>query len=168
MKSSTITSTRTSTTKTTQYSTTPTCTADILSDPLNCGKCRRVCSSGKCQNGACGSAQCANNQTCDGGFKNCGASNCFCFSDSSGIGFCGINAVCFSATACNNDRDCNSGSICAKETCCPPPSEDKPGICLLGECDNPASQLIVLSKIQHSNSRGGTAAYGVTRKRNEH
>jgi len=166
MKNSTITATQISTTTTTtKSSATPTCTANVLTDPLNCGKCGHVCSSGNCQNGACGSTQCANNQTCDGGFKTCGASNCFCFSDSTGTGFCGVNAVCFGANACNTDKDCRNGSICAKETCCPPPSDDKPGICLLGECSNPLSKLSVLSRVQNSDTSGRTAAFPIGRDR---
>ncbi|KAG9242832.1 hypothetical protein BJ878DRAFT_148573 [Calycina marina] len=142
----------------TSHTASPTCTANILTDPLNCGKCGHICNSGTCQNGACGSTQCPSNQNCDNGFKTCGASTCFCFADSTGTGFCGQNAVCAAATACASDKDCGNGSICAKDTCCLAPSPELPGICLVGECFNPADKLRSLSRMRRSDLSGGTAA----------
>ncbi|PSS22218.1 hypothetical protein M430DRAFT_49369 [Amorphotheca resinae ATCC 22711] len=117
------------------------CTANTQTDPNNCGSCGNVCSTGVCNNGICSSAQCPSNQTCDAGFHSCSTGDCFCFSDHTGAGFCGQDALCSGITSCANDDDCAGGSICAMNTCCPAPSAEQPGVCLVGECGNPATKL---------------------------
>lgn len=102
---STTTSYSTVTTTTSSKPPTTTCSANLLTDPKNCGYCGHVCDSGVCNNGVCSSNQCERNQTCSGGFHTCGGSNCFCFSDAKGAGFCGQNAVCAGAKACTVDKD---------------------------------------------------------------
>lgn len=139
-----------------------TCTANLLTDPLNCGQCGKICSTGTCDNGSCSSSQCPQNQTCVGGFKTCGNTNCFCFSDSTGHGFCGQNAVCSGLTSCKGDKDCGTGNgmICALNTCCLAPSSDKPGVCLNGECANPSMNLMRMARMaRRENEWDNTAAW---------
>ncbi|CZR51943.1 uncharacterized protein PAC_01820 [Phialocephala subalpina] len=138
----------------------PSCTANLLSDPANCGSCGNVCSFGICENGSCSSTACVA-KTC-GSFQTCNnGSNCFCFSSTRSEpdnGFCGANALCDGSTPCATDADCGSGAtgnICAVNTCCPQPSNDKPGICLQGQCGNPAKKLMMMARA----GLAGTAAY---------
>ena len=100
-------------------------------------------------------------ETCTNGFRTCGngASNCFCFSDYLGAGFCGQNIICSAATACKDNTDCNGGSICATNTCCPAPSQAKPGICLAGQCANPANKLRRMAAMRRNYVGGDTAAW---------
>ncbi|KAF8864807.1 hypothetical protein BDZ45DRAFT_493924 [Acephala macrosclerotiorum] len=141
----------------TSSSSAPSCTANLLTDPSNCGSCGTVCSSGVCENGSCNSTACVA-KTC-GSFQTCNdGANCFCFSSTRpepGNGFCGANALCDGSTPCATDGDCNSGSICAVNTCCPQPSNEKPGICLTAQCVNPSRKLMMMARA----GLAGTAAY---------
>lgn len=98
-------------------------------------------------------------ETCDSGFKTCGQSSCFCFADYLGAGFCGENAVCAGRQTCNDNKDCDIGSICATKTCCP--AGDKPGICLIGTCSNPGAKLIRMAAMLRREQYigGDTAAW---------
>jgi hypothetical protein len=69
-----------------------------------------------------------------------------------------VNAICADLTACADNLDCDGGNICATNTCCPAPSEEKPGICLVGECTNPAAMLIHMATKQRRNYIGGDTA----------
>ncbi|RKF45064.1 hypothetical protein GcM3_224005 [Golovinomyces cichoracearum] len=131
----------------------PSCTADTLTDPQNCGECGNVCQSGTCESGSCTDSKCRV-QSC-GKFDPCGdkGGDCYCFTSSNPVGdtsFCGRNAICSGLTACATDLDCvggSSGNICAISTCCPRYSDEMPGVCLEGQCSNPARKLIQLSRI---------------------
>ncbi len=72
------------------------------------------------------SGACHNPATCGGTFSPCGHNkNCFCFLDAStGKGNCGciVNICNKNEKTCKTDKDCSSGSFCAKKTCCPHPN----------------------------------------------
>jgi hypothetical protein len=71
------------------------------------------------------SGSCGNPATCGGTFSPCGHNkNCFCFLNSQGKGSCGciVNICNKSENTCKTDKDCSSGSFCAKQTCCPHPN----------------------------------------------
>lgn len=141
----------------------PSCTADVLNDPQNCGKCGHVCETGICEAGSCTDLKCRV-QSC-GNFDKCDdkGGDCYCFSSSNPVGnsgFCGKNAICSGLTACAKDSDCSgdsSGNICAVSTCCPVFSPEKPGVCLAGQCSNPARKLAMMSKFR--SMKGSTAAF---------
>ena len=87
-------------------------------------------------------------QTCTTGFAaTCNPQNsqCFCFTNSAGTGFCGQNAPCAGLTTCNNNAECagvnSTGDTCALHTCC-----GDAGICLEGTCPNPSARLRRMAK----------------------
>ncbi len=43
-----------------------------------------------------------------------------CWTDTSGVAFCGQDLFCSDAVDCANDADCPAGSRCAADTCCGP------------------------------------------------
>lgn len=100
-------------------------------------------------------------QTCSTGFIpkcNLNNSNCFCFTNAAGNGFCGQNAPCAGLTACETDSDCavkdSSGDTCALSTCC-----GDAGICLEGICPNPSTKLRRMAKeVGRSHLEADTAA----------
>lgn len=151
--------TTTQTVTTTVSSIAPTCT-NTSTDPKNCGTCGNVCPEGTtCQNGSCSDVECQG-QTCDTGFTNCNNNdNCYCFTSSSGTGFCGQNAICSELTACSVDADCGTGSgrICAVNSCCPVLVPALPGVCLSPQCANPARKLLRMVKAR--SKQHGTAAF---------
>ncbi|KAG0646057.1 hypothetical protein D0Z07_8040 [Hyphodiscus hymeniophilus] len=104
-------------------------------------------------------------QTCATGFiPSCDQDNtgCYCFTDSVGDGFCGENAPCASLTPCETDDDCtssplSSGDTCAFSTCCS--DGDEQGLCLVGVCSNPSSNLMKMAMAARNGLVGDTAAF---------
>jgi hypothetical protein len=53
-----------------------------------------------------------------------------------------------------------NGMICVLNTCCPKPTVDKPGVCLSGECANPATKLMRMARMmRRENEWEETAAW---------
>ena len=119
---------------------TPDTCKNLQNDANNCGTCGNVCSSGQCSAGKC--LDCVPRKC--GTFQLGACSNkgmCYCVTGSSGDAKCADfgNGLCSSYTRCNLDSECNPGSICTKDSCCPP-TVSKQGVCLLANsCGNPQS-----------------------------
>ncbi|KAK6360922.1 hypothetical protein TWF730_007037 [Orbilia blumenaviensis] len=89
---------------------------DILSDPENCGACGNKCEAGaSCSNGQCSVPTC-DGSSC-GSLNGCG-SDCFCFREAGGNGFCGPNVPCAPLKDCASNAECEIGEVCAISTCC--------------------------------------------------
>jgi hypothetical protein len=62
-----------------------------------------------------------------GAFIPCSGVNCFCWTLSTGGGFCGLDFSCGSAVGCSGvGNNCPAGSVCTVNTCCGVPK------CVLG------------------------------------
>jgi len=58
---------------------------------------------------------------CTNGFFNCPAhknTNCYCFTNAKGVGFCGCNQYCSQSAPCTKNRQCGLTAMCAIDNGC--------------------------------------------------
>jgi hypothetical protein len=79
--------------------------ADLATNPAHCGACGRSCRSFACLNGAC---------TCSG-TTDCPAT-CVCIRRQQGFPSACAASAAIGAIICDEDLDCNVGSVCANST----------------------------------------------------
>lgn len=89
---------------------------------------------------------------CTIGFTNCGKqhnTNCYCFSDTKGKGFCGCNSYCASIPPCSSSSQCGKKGFCSGFNGCTG-CNASPGVCIPN-----CTKTCVLS----SDHAGRTAAF---------
>lgn len=106
-----------------------------------------VCKSGICSSPTCDTSTCGTLNGCQPG--------CFCFSDTSGLGFCGPNTACEPlVSGCKDNNECGDGEVCAVGTCC------GHNVCL-GACDREKMRREAQEMEERGLMANGTTAVGM-------
>ena len=98
------------------------CSADITTDPSNCGACGTICPLGQWCNGACVSTTCESDDDCNAGTPFCVGDTCVeCLDDSDcsaelcGTGECGPGGRCLFEDGTDDDDTCGDTEVCDGE-----------------------------------------------------